>query len=378
MTQYRSMMSRANLRTVFALGCAAWACSWSPTTAARSADTQLTVANPAERTRANVAELRASLKLPALQVAVAKTGKVVAAENAGFADVERRIPITTASRFRIGSVSKLLTATATVRLHEAGILDLDAPIGRYLRNLPADKAAVTARQLAGHLAGFGHYGRNDYINRTAYRDVSESLPRILIEPLVVAPGSRYVYSSYGFNVLGAVLQSAAGKPFPDVIAEQVSRPLGMAHTSVEPSADASPERVRLYSGSPDGRFADAPAADLTDRWPSGGFVSTAEDLARFADGLLNTSFLPTRAREVLFVSQRSADGQATGVGLGWRTARDPQGRRFVHHGGETVGGRAFVLLYPDQGVSVVLLTNLTFAALGETQALDLAGPWLAQ
>jgi CubicO group peptidase (beta-lactamase class C family) len=179
-------------------------------------------------------------------------------------------------------------------------------------------------------------------------------------------------------VLGAVLQSAAGKPFPDVIAELVSKPLGMAHTTVEQSGTPTGERARLYSRTTDGELVDAPTADLTDRLPSGGFVSTADDLARFAQGLLDTSFLRAEAREVLFASQRTADGKETGVGLGWRIARDSRGRPFVNHGGDTVGGRAFVLLYPEQRVAVALVTNLTFAPFGEKEALSLAEPYLSR
>lgn len=327
-------------------------------------------------TRQRARQLRDSLGLAGLQAAVAVNGAVVVAVNAGFADVERNVPLEGTSRFRIGSVSKLLTVTAAVRLHQAGRLDLDAPIARYLRDVPADKATVTSRQLGGHIAGFGHYGRDDYINTTSYRDVMESLGALLSKPLVAAPGSRYAYSSYGFNVLGAVLQGAAGTPFPKVIEGLVSRPLGMAHTQVEESRNPPASRARLYSRGADGALLDAPAADLTDRWPSGGFLSTAEDLSHLAQGVLDTTYLSAEVREVLFAPQQTADGKATAVGLGWRVARDARGRRYVHHGGDSSGGRAFVLLYPEQRVSVVLLTNLTFAPLGEKEALVLAAPWL--
>src|SRR6185436_16749861 len=245
----------------------------------------------------------------------------------------------------------------------------DAHVSRYLSRLPPDKADVTPRQLGGHLAGLGHYGADDYISTTHYQDVTESLPRLLALPLVAAPGTKYAYSSYGFNVLGAVLQSAAGKEFRLVIAEQILGPLEMMHTVAEDSPNPPAGRVKLYTKDADGQLRDAPDADLSDRWPSGGFLSTAGDLVRFAGGLSRTRFLRIQERELLFTSQRNADGKETGVGLGWRIGRDSSGRRYVHHGGDAVGGRAFVLLYPDEDVAVALLSNLNFAAVGEKDAL---------
>src|SRR5262245_1008453 len=107
--------------------------------ASSAAGSRPAASSPAESMHQLAAEMLESLTLPGLQLAVAVDGKVVHVENAGFADVERRIPVETTSQFRIGSVSKLLTATAAVRLDQDGKLDLDAPIGRYLDALPADK-----------------------------------------------------------------------------------------------------------------------------------------------------------------------------------------------------------------------------------------------
>jgi CubicO group peptidase (beta-lactamase class C family) len=147
---------------------------------------------------------------------------------------------------------------------------------------------------------------------------------------------------------------------------------------VERSETPPAKRVRSYSKGTDGDIVDAQPADLTDRWPSGGFLSTAEDLARFAQGMVDPSFLRPEFREAFLVPQRTGDGKETRVGLGWRIATDAQGRRYLHHGGDTLGGRAFVLLYPEQRVSIALLTNLTFAPLGEKEAMALAGPWLGK
>lgn len=335
------------------------------------------VADPAlERTREFAARLRDVLELPGLAIAVARGGELVAVEQVGWSDVERAVPVQRDSRFRIGSVSKLFTAAAAARLAQAGKLDIDAPIGRYLPDLPPDKAPLTARQLAGHLAGMPHYGSDDYLNATHYDDVLASLSRLLEKPLSNPPLERYRYSSYGFNVLGAVLQRAAEKDFRQVVTDEVLTPLGLRDTLAEDSSGSALPSVRLYSRNERGELVDGPATDLSDRWPSGGFLSTAVDLARLGSGVLEPGFLSGETRELLFTPQHTAAGEATKVGLAWRVALDPLGRRFVHHGGDAVGGRAFVLLYPDEGVCVALLANLTFAEIGEEEALELAGLYL--
>jgi hypothetical protein len=157
--------------------------------------------------------------------------------------------------------------------------DLDAPIGRYLKGLPDDKGNITARQILGHLAGFRHYGSDDYINTQKFANVDESLARLLAMPLLSAPGVKYAYSSYGFNVLGAVLQAAAGKEFREVIADEVTRPLLMTHTLAEVLPPPT-GRTQLYGRGTQNELTVAPASDVSDRWPSGGFLSTAEDLVR--------------------------------------------------------------------------------------------------
>jgi serine beta-lactamase-like protein LACTB len=344
--------------------------------------------------RAWATALRASRGLPGLAVAVAVRGEMVMAEGFGWADSVRQIPVSADTQFRIGSVSKLLTATAALRLAQEGRLDLEAPVGRYVAGVPADKAKITLRQLAGHMSGIRQYGRDEFINRVTYRDVTQSLERFLADSLLSTPGAHYRYSSYGYNLLGAALQGAAGKEFREVIAQEVLGPLGMQRTGVEDGAPASgAERAHLYSrnargasgasgasdagsargtGATGGALLDAPVADLSDRWPSGGYLSTVTDMARLGSGILAPDFLTANSRAMLLTPQQPTDGHATPVGIGWRIGVDSQGRRYLHHGGEAIGGRAFLLVYPDDSIVVALATNLTFGSIAEADALALA------
>jgi serine beta-lactamase-like protein LACTB, mitochondrial len=329
---------------------------------------------PTERARAFAEELRLKTGSPGLSAAVAVDGRVVWREGFGLADVENRVPVWPESKFRIGSLSKLITAAAVARLVEAGKLDLDAPIQRYVPSFPDKGALITPRLLAGHLAGIRHYVAADFQRPLkSYEHLADALEIFAKDPLVAPPGSKYAYSSYGFNLLGIAVESAAGTDFLTAVDDLVLRPLDLRNTMADRPAAIVERRVRFYARDGEGALRNERPIDSSSKWPSGGFLSTAPDLVRFASAHLDGStFLRPETRALLFTSQRTTAGEETGVGIAWRIGRDAQGRRILHHGGAIEGGRAFLLLYPDQKVAVALLANLTFARFDENEAEKLA------
>lgn len=338
-------------------------------TACASGDAQL---RPAiEQARAAAKEVHLVSGAPALAVAVVVDGRIVLKDAFGVADAAAGRSATPETAFRIGSVSKVLTSLALLRFVERGVVRLDERVAKYVPAFPQNN--VTVGQLAYHLGGVRHYGRAEYMNTTHYATVGAALEKFINDPLVAPPGEKYVYSSYGYNLLGAVLERAAGIPFEEVIAREVLVPFKMQSTGVSPPAEVP--RVRFYGKDQAGVIIDAPLIDLSDRVPSGGYLSTASNLARFAAGIMR---LPKKSRNLLFRSAETSSGAPTGVALGWRVAADGAGRSYVHHGGDSIGGRAFVLIYPDQRVGVVLLSNLSFAPFGEKEALRIAAFFVGQ
>ncbi|HET9228837.1 MAG TPA: serine hydrolase domain-containing protein [Thermoanaerobaculia bacterium] len=321
--------------------------------------------------RAMMEELRSRTGAPGLSAAVAVDGKVVWAEGFGLADLENQVPVTPESRFRLGSVSKLFTVAAAARLVEAGKLDLDAPVQRYVPSFPEKGQAITSRQLAGHLAGIRHYVPADFQLPVKHYDrLTDGLGIFQNDALVHPPGTAYLYSSYGYNLLGAVVEGAAGKDFGAAVEELVSRPLELKSTTLDEPAKIIERRVRFYRKDAD--LLNEQAIDSSYKWPSAGYLSTAGDLVRFASAQVRDGYLKPETRNLLFTSQRTATGEETGVGLGWRIGKDAAGRRFYHHGGAIDGGRAFLLIYPDEGVAVAILANLSGARFAEGEAQKLA------
>ena len=326
----------------------------------------------------------AQSRVPGAAVAVIAGGELAWSEGFGMADVEQRVPVTRRTRFRLGSVSKLLASAAAMKLAEAGRLDLDAPVQRYVPAFPAHPGPpVTVRLLAGHLAGIRGYRAGDFsaghnIDLTVYPSTDSALAIFRRDSLVAPPGSTYRYSTFGYTLLGAALEGAAGEEYTAALRRLVLAPLGLAHTVPDRWDALVADRTRFYGyAGPDGAPVNETPVFPSYKWAGGGMLSTADDLARFGAVLLRPGFFSAASLRALVMPQRTADGASTGVGLGWRVGADLAGRAVYHHAGTIEGGRSVLLVWPGENVVVALLTNRT-AALDapELTAQILAAPFL--
>ena len=208
--------------------------------------------------------------LPGLSVAVSKDNRIWSA-GFGKADLEQDVPVTAQSMFRTASVAKWFTATAAMRLAEDGKLDLDAPVQQYCPQFPQKQWPITSRQLLTHMSGLRHnYGSNgerrdteverqaldELIQRekgtqyTRYTDVIKPLDTFKNDPLLFQPGTRVLYSSLGYRLLGCVLEGAAQKPYRRLMRDLVFEPSGMKTIAEDDALAVVPHRVAGYSRRP--------------------------------------------------------------------------------------------------------------------------------
>ena len=301
--------------------------------------------------------------LPGLSIAVAVKGKLVWAEGFGWADVASQTPVTPATRFRLGSVSKSITSAAVGLLIERGLIDLDTPVQRYVPSYPEKKWPVTTRHLMAHAVGFREHGS---MSRRHCSDVLEALPIFAEDPLLFEPGTAYRYSTYGWILVTATIQSVAGRPFHSFMQKEIFTPLGMGSTV--PDGPAVPDRATFYFPrmNEDPRFGHqpAPAADYSCYGGAGAFVSTAADLARFGAAMMRGDFLEAETVQVLQTPFQLKNGQTTEYALGWHV-RDLSfeggtARELGHHG-TPMGGTTSLMLFPDHDIAVAMATNITYA-----------------
>jgi CubicO group peptidase (beta-lactamase class C family) len=316
-----------------------------------------------------VDSIAAAQHLPGFAVTVRKDGVVLWRHGVGYADVATATPATSGTLFRIGSVSKLLTATLLIRSSQEGRIDLDAPVGRYV-DVPRPLADATLRQLGGHLGGVRHYRGAEFFSTRHYYRLTDAIEVFAHDSLVAPPGTRYSYSSYGFNLIGAAIERRLGVPFPTAMREHVLAPLGL--TAIVPDvSDTKPvARATLYAVT-NGTSAPAPEDDLSGRWPSGGYLASTDDLARFGETVLAPGLLDAQSLRDMLTPQRLASGAATTVGIGWRIGRDSLAGPFYHHGGSSNGGSAFLLVLPREHLVVAMASN-AFGQWSDREALVVA------
>jgi len=324
-----------------------------------------------EMARFRFDSVMAANNIPGLSVAVSIEGQVVWSEGFGYANIETGTPVTPATKFRIGSVSKPLTSVAMGILIDEGRLDLDVPVQRYAPSFPEKaKGAITSRLVGGHLAGIRHYRGMENFSSRKYLTVTDALGIFKDDTLQTPPGEAYSYSSYGWNLLSAVVEGASGEEFLPYIYGNVFGPLDMRNTLAEHMDSIIVARGAYYVRSGRGMSApiiNAPYVDNSYKWAGGGFVSTPEDLMKFAHGLMYGDILSEDTRNTLWATQHTSDGEATGYGIGFSDGMEME-HRVVGHGGGSVGGNAWFRMFPDDGVAMAVTTNITNGGYGRVAA----------
>lgn len=311
-------------------------------------------------------------RLPGYAGAVGIDDRIVFSGSAGQADVESGRTATPQTRFRIYSSSKSIGAVAAMILAEDGKLDLDAPISTYLPDLPAHIGVVAVRQILAHRSGIRHYreGEWDKVSNRNCSTPKEALTDFVSDPLEFAPGSDYRYTTFGYVLLSAVLESAAGKPFDIFVRERIFEPAGMSATAIEGRPLSGYDLAQFYDRSDAGEFSPTTGIDSSCKFLGGGLLSTAEDMVRFGLALVNGRLVkPATLAEMLTVhSEGGGNYPPYGYGFipgdGLTTTFGVSPEDFVPnwwHGGNGRGGYSVLIIYPERHAAVAITTNVRAA-----------------
>jgi CubicO group peptidase (beta-lactamase class C family) len=297
-------------------------------------------------------------RIPGLSVAVATRSELRFAAGFGQADLENDVPATAETVYRLASVSKPITAVAALQLAEQGKLDLDAPVQKYVPSFPQKPWPVTTRALLGHLSGIRHYAEGEFDSTRHYNALADALPIFQDDPLAQEPGTKYLYSTYGFTLAGVVIEAAAGTTFGDYVKKGVFEPAGMVTARVDDVFEIIPHRAHGYQKGPGGTVQNSGLADTSYKVPGGGLCATATDLVRFAVAVGNGTLLKPQTRREMFTSQRTRDGKRTGYGLGWAVTTGRQGRKEIFHRGDQQRVTSLLYTQPDRGLAIAVFANL--------------------
>lgn len=321
---------------------------------------------PAEKRtqiEAAVSKFMSTTHVPGLSVAVVENAELEWASGFGFADLENHVPATEFTLYRLASISKSLSATGAMKLVEKGNLELDDPVQKYCPVFPQKSGAITTRLVMGHLAGIRHYksdSQNDpEVGNTKHFDdpIQAGLDFFKKDPLLSEPGKQFHYSTQGYTLVGCVMQGASGAKYTEYMRQNVFIPAGMEHTLVDDRFAIIPYRTRFYHKTESGTVENADFLDSSYKIPGGGWLSSAEDMARFEVAMLSDKLLKPETRSLMWTPLKPSDGQPNGYALGWGTLTE-DGVRYVGHDGGQQGTSTNFYIAPEQRAGVVVLANM--------------------
>lgn len=322
---------------------------------------QQNAALPAEKVKLIEAAIAAEMSkqnIPGLSVAIVTDNALRWSNGYGFADLENFVPAKAGTIYRLASISKAVTAVGVMQLAERGKLDLDAPVQKYCPAFPEKQWPVTSRHILAHLSGIRHYKtEEEYGSTRRYDTIIAALDMFKSEPLLHEPGAKYTYTTFGYSVLGCAVEGASGQKFADFLSENLFKPAGMDRMRVDSIGDIIPNRAQGYRRTREGSLRNSDLADNSYKIAGGGFVSTVEDLAKFAIAVQTGAVLKRETVEQMLTSQKLRDGKETNYGLGW-SVQMQNNQKTVGHSGAQQRVSTYLNMIPARNFAVALMVNV--------------------
>jgi CubicO group peptidase (beta-lactamase class C family) len=295
--------------------------------------------------------------VPSASVAIVQHGRLVYTQAYGLARLAPPLPATPQMRYSIGSISKQFTAAAILMLQQEGKLSLDDPVGKYIPGLTqGDK--VTIRQILSHTSGYQDYWPEDYVMTPMLHP--ESAQQILDTwakgPLDFDPGTQWQYSNTNYVIAGRIVEVVTGHPLFDFLEQRIFHPLGMTSVWNSDETALTQADATAYYRHALGPLRPAPKEGRGWMFAAGELAMTAHDLALWDQSLIAQSLLSPESYQQMFTEVKLANGAGTSYGLGVEV-RERSGHRSIEHSGEVSGFVSDNVVWPDDGVAVVVLTN---------------------
>lgn len=261
---------------------------------------------------------------------------------------------------RIASVSKPMTAIAIMQLYEKGMLDLDEPIQIYLNEFPEkEKGTITIRHLLKHTSGISHYSSKwDAMSFTHYPTLMDAVDTFQDNELEFTPGTQFLYSSYGYTVLGAIIEQVSQMSYGEYMKKNIWDVAEMSNTSLEENGQNYDNKSKLYL-KVKSTYIKSPNTDLSIIYSAGGVQSTAKDLLKFGEAVLKNKLIDSTSLNMM-INATDELAPAKGddpYGFGWAVYDDPKYGKIIQHSGAQPGTSAFFSIFLDRKIVSVVLSN---------------------
>ncbi|NJX14861.1 serine hydrolase domain-containing protein [Tamlana crocina] len=298
-------------------------------------------------------------KVPGMAITVSKNQQVVWSKGVGFADIKKKIPISSEHTvFRIGSISKPIAAIALLRGVEKGLIALDSSIYKYVPYFPKKQYDITVKQLGTHTSGIRSYKGNEFKSNKPL-SIKEGISFFQNSSLGFKPGTNFIYSSYNWNLISLAIIEQANVAFEDFVKTEVLLPFRMEQTFADKNQNLRGKAV-FYQKKGRRRFKPVEKVNNYFKLASGGFLSTSQDINAFGNALLKMlSVSPNRLKEFTTAQKIKINKALTSTyyGVGFQVSNDSSGRPYFGHIGNALGGYGVFYVYPETNVVVSILAN---------------------
>jgi serine beta-lactamase-like protein LACTB, mitochondrial len=296
--------------------------------------------------------------IPSISAGALKDDKILWAGSRGYSDVENLVPASPSSVYRIASVSKPITAVAIIQLYEQGKLHLDDDVLKYIPYFPVKRWKFTIRQLLNHTSGIRNYKPNEFDSKNFFSNTREAVNVVISDSLQFQPGTDYLYTTLGYNLLAAVVERISGTSFSAYLENNIFKPAGMNSTFLEVQPQIIFNRAKGYQKNSMRQLINAPLADLSIKHAGGGMISTAPDLLKFASALLTGKLIKPESLDSMITPLKLKNGGSRQYGLGFSLEKDSKNRSFISHAGGGTGFTSYLIIYPKEKVATVHLINI--------------------
>ena len=295
---------------------------------------------------------------------VLKNGKPLTTFYSGMANLEWQTPVDAETVFEIGSVSKQFAAASILLLAEEGKLSVEDNISKYLTNTPASWANIKIRNLLGHTSGLRNYDGLEGFELRQHLTQAQFINKLAAQPLNFQPGESWAYCNSGYNLLGYIVENVSGKSYWNFLQERIFTPLQMTKTAHREPWQVIPHRAAGYVFTTNNIYENRDY-DLTDLFAAGSIVSTVSDLVKWDAAISGDGLLKESSRQLWWTpvklndgkpAERGRHGEAGYYGFAW-FINTVAGHKNIGHSGITSGFSAANELFPDDHLTIIILSN---------------------
>lgn len=309
--------------------------------------------------------------VPGGSITVIKNGRTLWNEGFGLSNIESNSPVSNETKFGIGSISKSLTMVLALRLQEEGLLDLDTPIEKYLPDFPHKDQGVTIRLIGNHLSGYeDNFDNENFYNTKRYETTEQVLQEFYKEKLAAKPREKSIYGTTTFTLIAGVVEKVTKRDFVTAMNDFVLKPLQLKSIQPNDKRQIILNRTAFYIRDDKGKTVNGEYVDPSFKIAGAGFLSTAEDLAKFGSALIDEGFLKRKSLDELFKLGEISTGEKTPFALGFRVVKTTDDKEIIHQPGGGVGIASVLFIDRRRKISIAILTHQTGSPIGSLNFLQ--------